>query len=73
MENFSLTNQRTFTPIEKQMIWKKPTSHQTSAEELRIATEIKANWLDPEMKISNVLLEAGCRFWENAISKSFVF
>lgn len=70
MENFSLTDQRTFTPIEKQMIWKKPTSHQTSAEELRIATEIKANWLDPEMKISNVLLEGDAGSGKTQLAKA---
>ncbi|WP_414935335.1 AAA family ATPase [Enterococcus faecium] len=57
MENFSLTENRTFSRLEKQMIWKKPKSHRTSAEEWRIASEIKGNWQDPEMKISNVLLE----------------
>ncbi len=55
MENFSLTENRTFSRLEKQMIWKKPKSHRTSAEEWRIASEIKGNWQDPEMKISNVL------------------
>lgn len=73
MENFSLTDQRTFTPIEKQMIWKKPTSHQTSAEELRIATEIKANWLDPEMKISNVLLEGDAGSGKTQLAKALSF
>lgn len=73
MENFSLTDQRTFTPIEKQMIWKKPTSHQTSAEELRIATEIKTNWLDPEMKISNVLLEGDAGSGKTQLAKALSF
>ena len=41
MENFSLTENRTFSRLEKQMIWKKPKSHRTSAEEWRIASEIK--------------------------------
>ncbi|MGO2892396.1 MAG: AAA family ATPase [Enterococcus devriesei] len=58
MENpFVITEGRTFTKVEKQMIWHKPASHKTSQEELRIASEIKHNWLDPEMKIMNVLLE----------------
>lgn len=54
---FVVTEGRTFTKVEEQMIWRKPASHKTSQEELRIATEIKNNWLDPEMKIMNVLLE----------------
>lgn len=54
---FVVTEGRKFTKVEEQMIWRKPASHKTSQEELRIATEIKNNWLDPEMKIMNVLLE----------------
>ncbi|WP_206854146.1 AAA family ATPase [Candidatus Enterococcus mangumiae] len=73
MENFSLTDQRVFTPIEKQMIWKKPASHQTSEEELRIATEIKANWHDPEMKISNVLLEGDAGSGKTQLAKALSF
>ncbi|MGM0212794.1 AAA family ATPase [Enterococcus sp. AZ109] len=55
--NYSVTKNRHFSKVEQQMIWRKPTSHQTSQEELRIASEIKLNWNDPEMKIMNVLLE----------------
>ena len=55
--NYSVTDGRHFSKVEQQMIWRKPASHQTSAEELRIASEIKLNWDDPEMKIMNVLLE----------------
>ncbi|MBO1299154.1 MULTISPECIES: AAA family ATPase [unclassified Enterococcus] len=73
MENFSLTDQRVFIPIEKQMIWKKPASHQTSEEELRIATEIKANWHDPEMKISNVLLEGDAGSGKTQLAKALSF
>ncbi|MGL9728328.1 AAA family ATPase [Enterococcus sp. DIV0756] len=54
---FVVTEGRKFTKVEEQMIWRKPTSHKTSQEEVRIASEIKNNWLDPEMKIMNVLLE----------------
>ncbi|MGX7203694.1 AAA family ATPase [Enterococcus pingfangensis] len=54
---FVVTKGRRFTKVEEQMIWHKPASHKTSQEELRIASEIKNNWLDPEMKIMNVLLE----------------
>lgn len=55
--SFAVTNGRKFTKVEEQMIWRKPASHKTSQEEVRIASEIKNNWLDPEMKIMNVLLE----------------
>lgn len=54
---FVVTEERKFTKVEEQMIWRKPASHKTSQEEVRIASEVKNNWLDPEMKIMNVLLE----------------
>ncbi len=54
---YAVTKGRHFSKIEQQMIWRKPASHQTSEEELRIASEIKLNWEDPEMKVMNVLLE----------------
>ncbi|GAA2904922.1 AAA family ATPase [Enterococcus pseudoavium] len=58
MDNpFVVTEGRKFTRLEQHMIWQKPKSHKTSQEELRVASEIKQNWLDPEMKIMNVLLE----------------
>ena len=37
MDNFSLTDHRSFSTIERQMIWQKPASHRTSSVELRIA------------------------------------
>lgn len=54
---YTVTKGRHFSKVEQQMIWRKPDSHQTSAEEMRIASEIKLNWDDPEMKVMNVLLE----------------
>ncbi len=70
MENFSLTENRTFSRLEKQMIWKKPKSHRTSAEEWRIASEIKGNWQDHEMKISNVLLEGDAGSGKTQLAKA---
>ncbi|GCF93715.1 ATP-binding protein [Enterococcus florum] len=55
--DFSVTADRHFSKVEQQMIWRKPASHRDSLEELRIASEIKMNWSDPEMKIMNILLE----------------
>ncbi len=70
MENFSLTENRTFSRLEKQMIWKKPKSHRTSAEEWRIASGIKGNWQDPEMKVSNVLLEGDAGSGKTQLAKA---
>lgn len=70
MKNFSLTKDRQFSTIEKQMIWQKPASHRTSNEEIRIATEIYENWNDPEMKISNVLLEGDAGSGKTQLAKA---
>ncbi|MGG5358518.1 MULTISPECIES: AAA family ATPase [unclassified Enterococcus] len=70
MEKFSLTSGRNFSKLEQAMIWKKPTSHQTSTEELRIASEIKSNWTDPEMKIMNVLLEGDAGSGKTQLAKA---
>lgn len=67
---FSITEERQFSAIEKQMIWRKPPSHQTSEEELRIATEIKENWDDSEMKIMNVLLEGDAGSGKTQLAKA---
>lgn len=70
MEDFSLTKDRQFSSVEKQMIWQKPTSHQTSQEEQRIAAEIFENWNDPEMKISNILLEGDAGSGKTQLAKA---
>lgn len=70
MDNFSVTDDRSFSTIERQMIWQKPASHRTSAVELRIATEIKENWKDPEMKNSNILLEGDAGSGKTQLAKA---
>ncbi|MFB5357307.1 AAA family ATPase [Enterococcus hirae] len=70
MEDFSLTKDRQFSSVEKQMIWQKRTSHRTSQEEQRIAAEIFENWNDPEMKISNILLEGDAGSGKTQLAKA---
>ena len=70
MKDFSLTKDRQFSSVEKQMIWQKPTSHRTSQEEQRIAAEIFENWNDPEMKISNILLEGDAGSGKTQLAKA---
>lgn len=70
MEDFSLTKDRQFSSVEKQMIWQKPTSHRTSQEEQRIAAEIFENWNDLEMKISNILLEGDAGSGKTQLAKA---
>ncbi|MFB8466492.1 AAA family ATPase [Enterococcus thailandicus] len=70
MGEFSLTQDRVFSRLEKQMIWQKPKSHRKSVEEIRIATEINENWLDPEMKIMNILLEGDAGSGKTQLAKA---
>ncbi|MGM0124277.1 hypothetical protein IGI37_001651 [Enterococcus sp. AZ194] len=70
MNAYSVTDGRIFSKLEKQMIWQKPSSHQTSQEELRIAQEIKMNWHDPEMKIFNILLEGDAGSGKTQLAKA---
>lgn len=70
---YSVTDGRHFSKVEQMMIWQKPTSHQTSEEELRIASEIKENWNDPEMKIINVLLEGDAGSGKTQLAKALSF
>lgn len=70
MSEFSLTQDRVFSRLEKQMIWQKPKSHRTSVEEIRIATEINENWFDPEMKIMNILLEGDAGSGKTQLAKA---
>lgn len=70
---FEVTEKRQFSRLEKQMIWRKPDSHQTSEEELRIAREIKDNWSDPEMKIFNVLLEGDAGSGKTQLAKALSY
>ncbi|WP_270345435.1 AAA family ATPase [Enterococcus thailandicus] len=70
MGEFSLTQDRVFSRLEKQMIWQKPKSHRTSVEEIRIATEINENWLYPEMKIMNILLEGDAGSGKTQLAKA---
>lgn len=69
-ENFKVTSGRIFSKVEQQMIWCKPASHQTSQTELQVASEIKANWDDPEMKISNILLEGDAGSGKTQLAKA---
>ena len=67
---YAVTNERIFSRLEKQMIWQKPKSHQTSEIELRIASEIKSNWNDSDMKIMNVLLEGDAGSGKTQLAKA---
>lgn len=69
-ENYVLSAGREFTEIEKDLIWKKPSSHKVSDEELRICNEIKRNWHRGEMKIANILLEGDAGTGKTQLAKA---
>lgn len=48
---------RQLTEAEQKLVWQKPQSHIESEAEKRICAEIKRNWHNDEMKITNILLE----------------
>lgn len=70
---YSVTRDRLFTKVEKMMIWQKPASHQTGEIELRLASEIKNNWDDPELKVFNVLLEGDAGSGKTEMAKALSY
>lgn len=70
---YEVTEGREFSKLERMMIWEKPASHQTGEVELRVASEIKANWNDPELKIFNVLLEGDAGSGKTELAKALSY
>lgn len=73
MTEYEVTAGRVFSKLEQKMIWQKPASHQTGEVELRVASEIKANWEDPELKIFNVLLEGDAGSGKTELAKALSY
>jgi len=69
-EDYYLSPIRQLTDIEKGLVWKKPLSHKTSDEELRICKEINRNWKRGEMKIANILLEGDAGSGKTQLAKA---
>lgn len=65
-----LSPDRRLTPAEKALVWQKPASHKDSAEELRICREVKRNWNNPELKITNILLEGDAGSGKTELAKA---
>lgn len=65
-----LSPDRNFTEDEKKLIWKKPSSHKVSEQEIRISEEVKRNWNCEEMKISNILLEGDAGTGKTELAKA---
>lgn len=70
---YEVTASRHFSKLERLMIWEKPASHQTGEIELRVASEIKNNWDDPELKIFNVLLEGDAGSGKTELTKALSY
>lgn len=69
-QNFILSPLRKLTDEEKELVWKKPSSHKVSEEERRICHEIKRNWTRGEMKIANILLEGDAGSGKTQLAKA---
>ena len=71
MDNrYYLSPDRQLNIEEKNLIWKKPLSHKTSEEEIRICNEVKRNWNRGEMKIANILLEGDAGSGKTQLAKA---
>lgn len=69
-EQWVLSPDRQLTEEEKNLIWKKPLSHRTSEQEIRVSNEIKRNWNNKEMKITNILLEGDAGSGKTELAKA---
>lgn len=69
-DEYYLSPSRKLTEAEKELVWKKPSSHRISKEELRICKEIKRNWNRGEMKIANILLEGDAGSGKTQLAKA---
>lgn len=68
--NWILSPDRIFSDSEQSLIWIKPSSHIESVEEIRISNEVKRNWNNEEMKITNILLEGDAGSGKTQIAKA---
>lgn len=69
-EQWILSPGRQLTEEEKKLVWKKPLSHKTSEQEIRVSNEIKRNWNNEEMKITNILLEGDAGSGKTEMAKA---
>lgn len=65
-----LSPDRQLTEEEKKLVWKKPLSHKVSEQEIRVSNEIKRNWNNTEMKITNILLEGDAGSGKTEMAKA---
>jgi MoxR-like ATPase len=69
-EQWVLSPGRQLTEEEKKLVWKKPLSHKISEQEIRVSNEIKRNWNNAEMKITNILLEGDAGSGKTEMAKA---
>lgn len=65
-----LSPTRQLTEAEQSLIWKKPSTHIESQAERRICAEVKRNWNNDEMKITNILLEGDAGSGKTQLAKA---
>lgn len=69
-EQWVLSPGRQLTEEEKKLVWEKPLSHKVSEQEIRVSNEIKRNWNNTEMKITNILLEGDAGSGKTEMAKA---
>ena len=70
IKQWVLSPDRQLTEEEKKLVWKKPLSHKVSEQEIRVSNEIKRNWNNTEMKITNILLEGDAGSGKTEMAKA---
>ena len=70
IKQWVLSPDRQLTEEEKKLVWKKPLSHKISEQEIRVSNEIKRNWNNTEMKITNILLEGDAGSGKTEMAKA---
>lgn len=65
-----LSPERQLTQEEKAQVWQKPPTHVDSDTQRRVAAEVRRNWHDPEMKITNILLEGDAGTGKTQLAKA---
>lgn len=69
-ENWRLSPNRILKPEEVQMVWQKPESHIVSDIERRVTKAVYQQWQNPEMKLTNILLEGDAGTGKTQIAKA---
>ncbi len=65
-----ITPGRVLSSAERAMLWRRPPSHIVSLQEGRVCAEIRRCWNDPELRITNILLEGDAGSGKTQLAKA---